>query len=79
MSSRHVLTRSKKHRALALFQEQRIAEAMALYEEICRIDPRDAQAWCALSTLHGMLGNHAEVLRCARHAVKDMHGTPSHE
>lgn len=83
MSSRHVLTRGKKQRALSLFRQQRITEAKDIYEEICRIDPRDAQSWCALSTLHGMLGNHSEVVRCAQRAVEidpdypDAHGNLS--
>lgn len=70
MSSRHVLTRGKKQRAAALFQEQRLAEAAKLYEDVCRTDARDAEAWCALSAIHGMLDRHSEAIRCAERALE---------
>lgn len=70
MSSRHALTRGKKQRALALFQNRRFAEAAKLYAEICQIDPRDAQAWCALSTIYGCLNDHVAAMRCAQQAIE---------
>ena len=70
MSSRHVLTRGKKQRAAALFQERRLAEAAKLYEDVCRTDARDAEAWCALSAIHGMLDRHSEAIRCAERALE---------
>jgi protein O-GlcNAc transferase len=69
MSSRHVLTRGKKQRAAALLQDQRLAEAAKLYEDVCRTDPRDAEAWSALSAIYGALEQHAEARRCAERAI----------
>ena len=69
MSSKTVLTRSKKQKALALFQSGQLAAARDLYESVCRTDPRDAQAWCALGVVHGMLGLFQESIACCRRAV----------
>jgi protein O-GlcNAc transferase len=70
MSSRHVLTRGKKQRAAALLQERRLAEAAKLYEDVCRTDPRDAQAWSTLAAIHGLLDQHTEVIRCGKRAIE---------
>ena len=69
MSSKTVLTRSKKQKALALFQSGQLVAARDLYESVCRTDARDAQAWCALGVVHGMLGMFQESITCCRRAV----------
>lgn len=64
-----ILLRSKKKKAQALFQQQRLDEARALYREICRLDRRDAEAWFTLGLLNGMLGDLAEAAACNRQAT----------
>jgi tetratricopeptide (TPR) repeat protein len=61
--SKNVLTHSKKTNALALFRQQRLAEACALLEEVCRTDRTDAEAWTLLGAANGMLGRYADAER----------------
>ena len=69
MSNKTVLTRSKKQKALALLQSGQLVAARDLYVSVCRTDARDAQAWCALGVVHGMLGLFQESITCCRRAV----------
>ncbi len=69
MPPQNILSRSKKQKALALFQQQRLPEARALYEEICRADPSDVEAWCQLAAVQGLRGAFAEAERCCRQAL----------
>lgn len=69
MSSKQVLTRSKKQKARALLQSGQLQAARALYEQVCHTDPRDAEAWGALGSLHGMLKEHDAARACCQRAV----------
>ena len=42
----------------------RTAEAASAYEEVCRLDPRDEEAWSALAELRGLLGHATEEANC---------------
>lgn len=55
MSGKNVLTRSKKQKAMALFQSGQIEAAKALFEQVCSTDPSDAEAWCAHGVCCGTL------------------------
>lgn len=64
-----VLSASRKKRALALMQSNRLHEARALYAEICRQYQRDDEAWFLLGAVHGMLGAFDEAIACCRRAI----------
>jgi len=53
-------------RALAHFQQSRLNEALADYERLCRLCPRDANAWHMLGVVYGTLGDPENAARCAR-------------
>lgn len=69
MSQPKVLIRSRKKKAFACVQEGRLAEAKAIYQEICRADSRDAEAWFLLGAVNGQLGNFDETIACCQKAV----------
>ncbi len=69
MSSKNVLTRSKKQKALALFQSGQIDAAKTLFEQVCHLDPSDAEAWCSLGVVHGILEEHVAAANCCQRAV----------
>jgi len=64
MAKENIRTRSKKKQALALVQANRLDEARPLYEQICAIDPLDADAWFQLGMLNELQRNLAEAERC---------------
>ena len=47
---------SLKRQGQALMQDNRLAEAQALFQEICAADAEDADAWHVLSSIYGMQG-----------------------
>ena len=61
---------SQKQHALALMQENRIAEAKALLRQLCDSNQEDAEAWYFLSSLHGMTGELDEADICCRKAIE---------
>lgn len=69
MSQKNIRTHSKKKRARSLLDENRIEEAKALYAAVCEIDPRDAESWFRLGTIHGELGALSEAERCFRKVI----------
>lgn len=69
MSKHNVLTHAKKQRAYACVQEHRLAEAVELYQAICARDPRDAESWFMLGTVHGRLGDIAGAEQALRKAL----------
>jgi protein O-GlcNAc transferase len=60
---------SLKRQGLALMQGNRLAEAQALFQEICAADAEDADAWHILSSIHGMQGNLEEAGNCCRRVI----------
>ena len=70
MPNQNVLTRSKKKKALALFQANHLVEARRLFEEICAADRSDAEAWQLLGAVRGMLGDYAAAESGLRQALR---------
>src|SRR3989344_4226542 len=66
MTKKNILTQSRKKKAQALMQGGRLAEARALYEQICALDQRDAEAWFFLGAVNGQLKNFAKASECFR-------------
>lgn len=62
-------SQAQKNWAMACIQAGRFAEAKAIYTEICRARPGDADAWFMLSAINGYLGLMGEAVRCGRQAV----------
>ncbi len=64
-----VLTLSRKKKALALMQANRLSEAKSLYADICRSDARDAEAWFMLGAVNGQLGLFDETIACCHRVL----------
>lgn len=70
MSSKtNPLTRGKKQKALALLQRNLPAEAVPLLEQVCRTDPRDAEAWHLLGGIKHHQGHYESAVTCYERAV----------
>lgn len=63
------LTRSRKQKALVLLQQHRPADAKQLLEQVCRADPRDAEAWFMLGTANQLMARHTEAVECYTRVV----------
>ena len=69
MTGKNIFTQSKKKKALALLQSNQLAEARALYAQICALDKMDAEAWFFLGAINGQLNNAGEAVECFRRVV----------
>ncbi len=69
MAKNNFLTRARKQQAQALFNEQRWEEAKTLYQQVCRKDPHDGEAWTMLGVVMGRTGRMDEAAACFRKAV----------
>lgn len=58
-----------KQHALTLLQENRLQDALAVCESVTERFPTDAEAWCMLGAIHGMLGAHARAIGACRRAI----------
>jgi predicted O-linked N-acetylglucosamine transferase (SPINDLY family) len=58
-----------KQQALNLLRGNRLAEAQALFYQVCEHNAEDVDAWYLLSCIHGMQGNMDEAGRCCRRAI----------
>lgn len=63
------ITPSRKQRALELLRENRLDEAKALCENVCRTEDQPG-AWYLLGIIHGMLGDLKQAESCYRRAVE---------
>lgn len=63
------LTRGKKQKALVLLQHNQTAGAKPLLEHVCRIDPRDTEAWLLLGTVCQNMGSLMEADGAYRQAL----------
>lgn len=69
MSQSKALLRGKKKKALAFIEAERFEEAKALYIDVCRADPRDADAWFMLGAIYGRLNQFAEAIEASSKAL----------
>ncbi len=69
MSQSKILLKSRKKKAMSCIQEGRFTDAKAMYQEICRADSRDAEAWCLLGAVNGQLELYEETIACCRKAA----------
>jgi len=69
MSDKNILAHSKKKKALALVHARQLPEAKQLYEQICRADPTDSNAWRMLGAVNGMLNLHQEAAGCLQKSI----------
>lgn len=65
----NVLTRTKKASAAELFDEGRLQEAEALYQQICHRDRMDADAWVMRAVIKRRLGLWLEAESYSRQAI----------
>lgn len=70
MSKRNILTESRKKRARAALQANRLDEASALYEQVCRVDRLDPDAWFMWGAVAGLQGRHANAVERFRRSLE---------
>jgi tetratricopeptide (TPR) repeat protein len=58
-----------KHKARQLLQQNRLAEAKALFEKICERDNSDEESWFLLGAISGQLGAFDTASRCFRRVI----------
>ncbi|MHB1938950.1 MAG: tetratricopeptide repeat protein [Acidobacteriaceae bacterium] len=63
-------TQTLLERASTFLEANRLAEAKALYAEVCQRDPGHAEAWLMLGAVQGELGAVADALRCFERAIE---------
>ena len=56
----------EKKRATDLLAANKIQQAKGVFEQICRGEPGDIEAWIYLVQINAQLGRSAEVARCCR-------------
>ncbi len=69
MGKKNILTRSKRKKAEALLNEQQFDKARILFQQICKLDPLDADAWLMLGIIHANLGNLDKTIECNQRAI----------
>lgn len=69
MGKQKIFTRIKRKKAEALFDNQRFDEARKLYQQICKLDPLDADAWFMLGMTNAQLGNLDETVECYQRTI----------
>jgi tetratricopeptide (TPR) repeat protein len=69
MSNKGDKIRAKKQQAFACAQANRFEEALKLFQEVCKLDPRDAQSWFMVGTFSARGGNLGEAERALRKSV----------
>ncbi len=58
-----------KREAQALIARGQFQQAWLAYREICRVTPKNAEAWFVLGALNGQLGRISEAAECCQRAV----------
>ena len=58
-----------KEKAEVLLRANQLAAAKDVYDKICRMDDRDADAWFRLGGIHGRLGDNELAIQCCQKAV----------
>jgi predicted O-linked N-acetylglucosamine transferase (SPINDLY family) len=58
------MTRTQRQQASALLQDGQYAAAQLLYEEMCRANPKDDEAWFTLGAIHHQLGEPGKAMEC---------------
>lgn len=69
MAKPDVLVRSRHAKALALYNDGRLAEAEAAYARICQASPADVQAWTMRALALRRLGQWAAAENCCQRAL----------
>lgn len=69
MAKRNVLTRSKRKKAEGLLINGDLSAAKCGFEEVCRIDKADADAWLSLGIINRKLGLFRDAENCCRRAI----------
>lgn len=70
MAKKNIRTRSKLKKAQILLQSKQLEAACLLYEQICEIDKRDADAWYLLGAVYNQLGRNEESLSATLKSIE---------
>lgn len=69
MAKKNILTQSKKLKADEAARNDKLAEAQALYQAVCKTDGSDVEAWVKLGIIEKRLGRLTEAEKCCRRAI----------
>lgn len=67
---KNIKTHSKKKKAKTLVEQKKFAEARELYQKVCDIDKRDADAWYMLGAIEGILGYTSQSINSLEQAIQ---------
>lgn len=72
MSKSKALQRTRKNKALKLFQAGKLGEAKSLLASLCCKTDRvvEPECWCLLGVINGQIGDYQEAIRCCKIAVE---------
>mgnify|MGYP000588513621 CR=1 FL=1 len=70
MAKTNILTRSKLKKADALLKQNKLPEAIEIYQKLCKLDGANAGLWSQLGILLRQTGRYAEAESCCRKAVQ---------
>ena len=70
MLNKPVQIQIRKQEANALLKQNRLEEAKAIYEKICKRVKRDPECWYMLGAINGRLGNYQKAVEYCSTAVK---------
>lgn len=60
---------SLKKRAKALLQNNQLPAAKILYDQICKLDSQDAEAWSMLGSIHSRFGRYDQAVQCYQKVI----------
>lgn len=69
MAKKNILLRSKKKKAQALLEANRLDEAHSLFTQLAKSAPMDVDIWLGFGVVEGRRGNHAAATECLRKAA----------
>ena len=70
MAKKNIKTHSKKKKAIALMNQKQYAEARDLYQKVCEIDKRDADAWYMLGVANYFMGDNERSIDILKQAIR---------
>ncbi len=70
MAKQNILIRTKLKKAATCLEQGRLADAVRLYTEVCRVDRANPDLWTKLGLLHRKIGDHVQAEHCSRKAIQ---------
>ena len=70
MAKKNIKTHSKKKKAKVLIKQKRYAAAREIYQKVCEVDKRDADAWYMLGVANYILVDNDRSIDNLKHAIQ---------